>query len=123
MEVTDHQKSEIVSFTILIVSLGAIGLGLAALTFMATRQIEAVSDTEMRRFLARLAWLSFVLLAVTLVVLFWTVTRLLRVPMRSEGPLEATPYVDAWALAGKRFKLDQTESPDQDEADEPEDPT
>lgn len=123
MEVTDRQKSETVSFTILIASLGAIGLGLAALTFMATRQAEAVSDTEMRRFLARLAWLSFVLLALTLVVLFWTVARLLRARMRSDGPFEATPYVNAWALAGKRFKLDQTESPDQDEADEPEDPT
>lgn len=55
------------------------------------------------KFLARLAWVSAALMAVTLLVLFWVVIHFI-LGRAKQVSHHRTQYVDAWRLAGQRVK-------------------
>jgi len=125
MEIAGSDKTRTAGFAILAAALAAIAIGLAVQTFMAARAVGSIQDDAVQRLLAKLAWLSTVLLALTLVLLFWTLAKFFRWRMRS-GPVHGpTPYVDAWSLAGKRLKLPDENPPEQghepDRGEEPDD--
>jgi hypothetical protein len=112
MEMTERTKDQTVSLAILILSLTALASGLGVLTLLTARAAGGTEDVEVRRSVGKLAWLSLALLGLTAVLLFWSVVRLFRSRVGARRSRTKTPYVNAWALAGKRFKLE--EHPDQD---------
>ena len=78
-------------------------------------------DAPERASLQRLAWLGVAVLSVVLLVLFWLTVRLLKArELGRELPHPPAPYVDAWAAAGERFKLEDDED-DLPEEDDPDD--
>ena len=82
--------------------------------FHVTVRLPGDVDAHRRDSLARLAWVSLVLLGMAVLMLFWTVARYVKFLLahdRERG--EPTTYVDAWSEAGKRVKLD-----DQEEAED-----
>jgi hypothetical protein len=112
-----------VNLVLLIAALGAIASGLAVQTFITARAISQIDDSAVESLLARLAWLSTVLLALTLMLLFWTVARLFRWRLSARRRIGPTPYVDAWSLAGQRMNVpaeEEGEDPDLEEDDEDE---
>lgn len=93
----------------------AVGLGVIAVL---SAQVAGHQATPTDRHL--LGWLSAValtLLAMVLVLLFWVVVRHVRARLNAGDEKKPTPYIDAWAESGKRFKLDKEE----DEPRNPED--
>jgi len=115
MEVTGSQNTRTLSFTILIAALAAMAGGLAVQTFLVARAVGGSMDDQARSLLAKLAWLSTVLLALAVVLLFWTVARFLRWRVRPEARQGPTQYVDAWSLAGQRFQLKEEGNPPTDD--------
>jgi len=120
MAVGPTHRVQTVSLTILAVVLVAIAAGLAGLVALSIGAAGATGDAEARRLFIWMAGLSVALLGLTLVVLFWTAARWVRSRLRRPGTHGPTPYVDAWALAGKRFTLPEEEAEDdgEDEGDE-----
>ena len=122
MEIDRPQRSELLSFAIQIATLMAITIGLATLMLLAAQAVHDTEEALMQKTLARLAWLAAALLGLTLVMLFWTAARWFRSRIHRLDAASPTPYVDAWALAGRRFKLPADEAvDDDDEEDEDED--
>ena len=117
MEIEKARKIQTINFVILIITLAAIAAGLAVLIGLTTRAAAAVDDAQAQRLLARLAWVSVALLALTLIVLLWMVMRFVRRRFRPPGR-SCTPYVDAWALAGQRFKLEENPLDEDDDEDD-----
>ena len=109
---TDRTRNQSVSLAILIISLVVLVSGLGVLTLLTARAAGGAEDVLVRRFVGRLAWFSLALLGLTAVLLFWSVVRLFRSRVPPRRGRIRTPYVNAWELAGKRFKLE--EHPDQD---------
>lgn len=122
MEIDKQRTVRTANFIILIVSLTAMATGLALLTLVTTRAAGRIGDTETQKLLMRLAWVALALLCLTLVLLLWAVMRFVRSRIRFSRQRTHTPYVDAWALAGKRFKLpeEQPEGNDDHEQDDEE---
>ena len=121
-----QRRIQAVNSIILIVALVAIAAGLAALTLLTARAAGQVKEPpEMQTALARLAWVAMLLLSFTLVLLLWAVMRFVRSRIRFSDERKPTPYVDAWALAGKRFRLpevdDEGDEKDSEDDDEDED--
>ena len=82
-------------------------------------EVETRRKMQIVSSIVQLAWLALVLLGLTLVVLLWAIMRFARSRMRFRRGKIHTPYVDAWALAGKRFSLDGDPSEeDEDEQEE-----
>lgn len=73
------------------------------------------ADPKTHSALARLAWLTLLLLGVSAVLLVWSAARTLRLFVARRERHPPTPYVDAWAEAGRRMKVDDEE----DNEDEP----
>lgn len=95
-----------IDFAIVAISLAVIGTALGCLVFITTSHAAAATDPNVRRYLLRLAWISLTLLLFVVLVFVWLVVRRVSLLMRQRRrPAEPTPYLDAWALAGKRFKL------------------
>jgi len=110
MENMSIDRSQVISFAIRAAVLLAVAIGLAAQTFMAAEAAGQMTDEPARKLLAKIAWLSVAMLGLTLLLLFWTVARFFRRRLPGGLAHHRTPYVDAWALAGKRFQLDDSES-------------
>jgi hypothetical protein len=117
MALTASSASRSVSFTFVVLGLVCIAAGQAAMLLITTRAAGEAGEEATRRLLLRLAWLSLVLLCLTLLLLLWAVIRHLRYQFRAELPVKRSKYVNAWALAGERFRLDEADS---DEEGEPE---
>lgn len=72
-----------------------------------------------KEFLGTLAWVTTVMLAISLLLLLWVVIRYIALLTRPQGHTK-TEYVDAWSLAGERFTLDN-EVPEASADDDTED--
>lgn len=98
---------------LLVVLLIVIAVGLGWLTVMTAQAAAATRDQDqaLAKRLGELAWLSLALLGMTLILLLWSVMKLLRGPFVSIRRHEPTPYVDAWSEAGQRLKIDDTDRP------------
>lgn len=97
-----------------IIGLVIICCGLAAMMFITINEASVVQDPAVKRLLARLSWMSLVLLCVAMLMTLWVSLRHVRLHMRdrSPEPSEPTSYVNAWELAGKRFQLNEDTEPD-----------
>lgn len=103
MEIEPQARGRTVRFVILAIGLLAMAVMLTVLlhlTLAAAHQMEGVRQ----KYLARLAIVVLVMLGMTLVMLVWLATRFIIDRLRPSHHAP-TPYVDAWAAAGKRFKL------------------
>jgi len=73
------------------------------------RAAGAATDPERRDFLAKLALICFITVLWDFILLVWVAWRLIAYRLRPtrHGP---TPYINAWALAGRRFRLRKSSS-------------
>lgn len=117
-----QRRLQAVNSIILIVALIAIAAGLVALTLLTARAAGEVKDPDLHMVLARLAWVATALLCLTLLLLLWAMMRFVRSRIRFTTERTPTPYVDAWALAGKRFKLPEEDDEGEDSDSEDDDP-
>ncbi len=120
MDLDDPNRMRTVNFVVLLVMLGILTAGLGSLTYLAIDAAAQAGSDNMQKLLARLAWVSLSMLCITLLLLFWIIMRFFRRRFRSSHPASETPYVDAWSLAGERFKLDEEEEGDPDSEDQTE---
>ena len=116
MEV-ERRKIATVHHVVSLVFLALLALGLAVVLDKALAA-AAATEGDVRRHLVGLAWLAAALLALALMTMLWVVVRLILFRARLRRQPTATKYVDAWSLAGKRFKLDEEEDEDDEDDDE-----
>ena len=131
MAIETNTTSRSASFVVVIVGLTVICVGLGAMMFITIEAATAVKDQAARKLLARLAWMSLVLLCLALIMTVWVLLRYVRHRMRdAERPSPPSTYINAWELAGKRFQLNEDNEPEdpdylpddgEDEEDEDED--
>ena len=62
-----------VSFVFVVLGLVALAAGLLAMLFIAIQGASEIPDPPAQKFLLRLAWLSLLLLGMTLVLLVWAI--------------------------------------------------
>ena len=117
MALGSDRTTRSVSFAFVILGLGALAAGLGVMLAIAARGAWQVTDAPTQKLLLRLAWLSLVLLCVTLVLLLWAVLRHVRYRLYSAPPLKPSQYVDAWELAGRRLTLDDADDAPDDAPD------
>ena len=104
----------LVARCVILVTMGAV---LATLLVVMLNAAAATPQTQTRKGLMILAIICLAVLAVTVVLLVWTIVRYLA--MRAEAAAMThtkTEHVDAWELAGKRFRLSD-DDPDAPEVD------
>ena len=125
MEIDGTRASRLANFIISVVLLTVMVGGLVFLIVAATEAAgNAGVDADTRKYWGRLAYVALILLALVIVVLFWTVVHFVARRNRGRQSHAPTPYVDAWAVAGRRFRLpaerdDAEDEPhDQGEAEE-----
>lgn len=84
-----------------------LGAGVVYAVVMAGRMADAAiaAAPEHKGYLARLAWVCVVVAAMTAVALIWVVMRFLSFRLTGGDKRTPTEHVDAWKLAGQRFKL------------------
>jgi hypothetical protein len=109
MEVEKDKVQRSLSFVVLIVGLLVIIAGLGCLAAAAMSEAGHAKGDEHRKGLMHLAWLALVLLLPALGLLVMVVGRRLRQVLIRPAEPRPTPHVDAWAEAGRRFKLPEEE--------------
>ena len=115
MEIDRQGTLHAASFAIVMVTLTAVCAGLVAMLVITIQGAkEAQGATE--DYFYHMAWLSLAMLALSIVVLVWMVIHRVSGRLGRRSPRQPTEHVDAWALAGKRFKLEE-------DADQEEEPT
>jgi len=114
MAIETNTASRSASFTVILVGLVIICVGLGAMMFITIEAASTTTDLAARKLLARLSWLSLVLLCLAGLMTMWVVLRYVRHRLRDSTPppAEPSPYVNAWELAGKRFQLNEDNEPD-----------
>lgn len=114
MEIDRQRTLHVASFTIVMVTLTAVCAGLVAMIVIATQGAKGTEGVT-KNYYYHMAWLSLALLALNVLVLVWMVIHRISGRLGRRSPRQVTEHVDAWAVAGKRFKLEE----DPDEQDEP----
>ena len=110
-DITRRKLLRTIDFTVISVLMIGIIVGLATLTFIMLRQ-SAMAGENWQEYLVNLAVVSLVLTLMSLVVFGWIVMRYLSYRLTlKQAAHKPTEYVDAWALAGKRFKLPDGDDP------------
>jgi hypothetical protein len=105
-----------IDFAIVVISLVVIGTALGCLVFITSGYAAVEHDPNTHRYLARLSLISLILLLFVVFVFAWIVMRYVFLRLQHRGqPGRPTPYVDAWTLAGKRFKLSAEQEQELDE--------
>ncbi len=114
MAIDTDTSSHSPSFVVIIVGLVVICVGLTAMMFITIEAASTTTDQAVRKLLARLSWLSLVLLCLAVLMTTWVVMRYVRHRLRdSEAPpAEPSQYVNAWEIAGKRFQLNEDNEPE-----------
>ena len=111
MEVGPPTKWGTARYLILMVTLAMIGAALGAAVIVFARGSAGEDPAKLRyRLYASLVGLA--LLAMTLVGLGWMLARFAAYRTRRRQGRYSTYYVDAWAAAGKRFKLSEDDEED-----------
>ena len=106
-------------FWILLVVLGLLILGQGLLVAGAMRLAWQLEDAQ-RRAAGRVAWLALLIGCVQVLLLFWVIIRHVRESFAGGRGSGSTDYVDVWATAGQRFRLEEDDdAPDAE--DEPDD--
>jgi hypothetical protein len=122
MDMTAGSKSRTASFVFVMLGLGLLAVGLGFMLVITLGGARDIADPVTQRLLLRLAWLSLLLLSLTLILLLWSVIRHVRYRIHWDAPVRPSEYVNAWELAGQRFQLPDDDDEDEDErADEDDD--
>lgn len=108
MEVETQRTISRIHYTILIIALLAVSLGLLGVIGITTKAY-ADADEKTRDLLFHLAWMAAATLALTLVLLAWILMRWIRFRMQPVGKGPKMQYVDAWSEAGKRIPVPETD--------------
>lgn len=116
MDVENENPTRGVSTILVACVLILLAGGLVAQIVLASSAASDTDDLAVKKTLARLAWLALVMLAINVVISFWLVLRVLFARNRRVHIGGSTPYVDAWSAAGERFRLDDSDEEDEDEA-------
>lgn len=116
MELDSVKKIRTANFVLTVVSLVLLIVGLLALVLLAANAARG-ADANTRKFLVRMAWVATALMGLALIMLVWVILRRLRSRFEPSGRHAPTPYVDAWAEAGKRIQVETEEDDDQPEED------
>ena len=95
--------SKVVSLALLVLLVA----GLTVSVFIASDGAGRADDEREKEAFLRLAVVSGVLLAMALVLLLWTFLRLALRWFHSPSLRRPTPFVDAWAEAGRRVRLEE----------------
>jgi len=122
VEIDRIRKFRTVSMVVTVIGLVVIAAVLTWLVVVTTRQAQH-SDERTREGLVRLAYVSLVLLGMTLVLLGWVVVRHLITRGGRKADRRPTPYVNAWEEAGRRFQLDESDLPEDQEPPDSAPPT
>ncbi len=118
MEIDDVKRAaRIVNLVVTVVLLLILAAGLGVIAILSAQVAAHVGSGADRHLLGWLSAVAMTLLSLVLVLLFWVIVRHVRARLSAGGEKKATPYIDAWAESGKRFKLDKEE----DEPQNPED--
>jgi len=104
-----YRAMRLVNFVLTSAGLAAGAGALMALILITTRH-ASLSQGETRSAVVRLAWLATALLALCLLMLTWVIARYARERLHIERERTKTPYVDAWAEAGRRLKLSEEQN-------------
>ncbi len=108
MATEDQVKQRTVSFIVLmVILLGGIA-ALGVLLLLLRRQIT-IAEVDVRGGVARLAWICAALIGLTLLLVAWATIRYVRFRLHPGGARPSPPHIDAWSVAGQRFKLDETQ--------------
>jgi hypothetical protein len=110
-------------FWILLSSLGVLALGQGVCLGMLVR-ISGRLDSPHRAAIAHTAWLVLAMLCLTVLVIFWMVVRRWRERIFSGQDVGRTEYMDVWAEAGRRVRVDREAEDDEggyEEEDDEED--
>ena len=117
MDLEQSLAARRVSSIVVTVLLAVIAAGMVYVVLTVTGA-AAGADEPTRRGLARLAWIGMLLLAVSVVLLVWSLARTLRLYLARPQQHRPTEYVDAWSEAGRRMQVESEPEEDDDEADE-----
>ncbi len=114
MAIEDDTTSHSTSFAVILVGLAVICVGLGAMMFITIDAASTATDLATRKLLARLSWLSLVLLCLAVLMTTWVIMRYVRHRLRgvAAAPAEPSSYVNAWEEAGKRFELNEDNEPE-----------
>jgi len=119
VEIERTNRWRTISFVVLIALVTLMVAGCGVMLAILTRAAqEAAASPDLQRVLARLALLSASILGLALILLLWSVMRFVGYRFRVRHERERTPYVNAWAVAGERFQLDEADRDDDPAADE-----
>lgn len=114
MEIDRQRTLHAASFAIVMVTLTVVCAGLVAMIVITTKGAKG-SEGAAKNYFYHMAWLSLAMLALNILVLAWMVIHRVSGHLGRRSPRQTTEHIDAWALAGKRFKLED----DADQQDEP----
>ena len=111
-----------ISFTVVIAVVALIVAGCSIMLAITTRAAqEARANPDLRKVLVRLALLSASTLGLALMLLLWSIMRFVGYRFQAGYKHHRTPYVNAWAVAGERFRLDDDAEDDGTEDEDGED--
>jgi hypothetical protein len=122
MEMNSESRRHAVDVALVTVVLVAVAVGLGVQIAIASRAAVEASPPAQRHF-GRLARIALLLLAIDLLAMFWLGIRVLALRFRSREPRQGrVPYVDAWSVAGKRFRMDEEDEAEEGPSDAPDPP-
>ena len=124
MEIDEYPNYRLVNAILVAVALLGLAGGLIFQIGYATSAAAELGKPAGRH-LGHLAWLAVVLLGFDMLMIFWLAIRAMGARGRYHRLHHRTPYVDVWAEAGQRFRLDeesQDDGPDDDKNDKKDKP-
>ena len=86
---------------------------LAVILAMAASLLGDKNPDTLRRTAGKIAWLAASIISFDAILLLLSLSRFLRSRLTSNSSSKPTEYVDAWAEAGARVKLEDDEDSDQ----------
>jgi len=108
-----------VAFVALCTAMGLMCVGLEVLVILSAAKAESASGPE-RKYFAWASWVALVLGGATFVVLVWVILHRIRTRFRPPSERTHTEHINAWQIAGQRFRLEEGEDPvaDDEEGEE-----
>ncbi len=94
-----------ISYTVLLMLLFAATVAAGVMLGITTRAALQADNAAARKGILRFAYVSLALLGFCLLLLVWAVIRCVRLGSRPASRRPPTDYADAWALAGKRYRV------------------
>jgi len=111
MEEVETRKTKSLVHFILPAASMVLLIAALAVSLMYVLKAADLADTEVKGYFLNVAWILLALMLLAVLMLIWLAIRFVGNYLRLQKRGEKTPYVDAWAEAGKRFKLNESNDP------------